>query len=170
MSSRLQLPASAEYAGEADDPRDAEIRRLKAQLTRLVDENSRLREELAGSTATLHREQAPLRQVKKILDPLHRALQALYGEIEAAGIEDSSAPAAAAAPGQPIPETKYAAWKQRLSPACGKIIDALLVQPLTHSQMVVYCKMHFDTIGKALKIMKANALLEQDGKVYRLKP
>lgn len=75
----------------------------------------------------------------------------------------------ASEPGQPIPASVYEAWKGRLPPACGKIIDALLVQPLSSSQMVTYCKMHYNTVINSLTILRKNGLVEKDGNLHRLK-
>jgi hypothetical protein len=72
-------------------------------------------------------------------------------------------------PPQPIPSEAYTAWKQRLPPSCGRVIDALLVQPMNFQQIKNFCKMGASTLDQALAKLRANALIEKDGSLNRLK-
>lgn len=127
-----------------------------------VDELKELREELSD----LHQEFDEFRtrmevnqlQLAKLL---HGFRSLLNGEVKAEP--------AATEPGQPISSIAYSAWKQRLSPACGKIIDALLVQPLNATQLKKMCGIGYSTVTASLGILRANALLEKQGDRYSLK-
>ena len=70
---------------------------------------------------------------------------------------------------QPIPVEAYAAWKNRLPPACGKIIDALLVQPMNNSQLKRFCGLGTSTVPQMITILKSNGLVEKDGDLNRLR-
>lgn len=167
MSSRPQLPASAEYV---DEQSNVEVRRLNDHVRRLTIENDNLRAQLDTAREQIRHAHAPVRAIQRILDPLHKALAALYGEIDAAGIGDIGMPAGEGAPaGQPISETKYAAWKQRLPPSCGKIIDALLIQPMNGTQLKTACRLGSTSITTGLSILLKNNLIEKDGSLNRLK-
>lgn len=138
---------------------------LRRKLQRTENELARTKELLDAAERQIATTQRVLRLLKKQLEPQYRSLQALFGELEVAGVGDEGTNA-----GQPIPVERFAAWKNRLSPACGKVIDALLVQPMSHSQLIGYCKAHYETIRVALNTLKSNALIEQvEGKKWRLK-
>ena len=82
---------------------------------------------------------------------------------------DTEAPESSSGASQPVSEVAYSAWKSRLPASCGRIIDALLIQPLSQTQMATICKMHYNTVKNAMVILRKNGLVEQDGTLYRLK-
>lgn len=118
--------------GEVLDPRVQECDRLRA-------ENRRLQRELSDATveADRAREDAnrALSMLRKQLGPLYRALQAVFGELDAAGVTESAQLSPAAAPSPAGTDPRVAAvwenWKQRLGPQCAKAIDVLLL----HTEM-----------------------------------
>lgn len=137
------------------------IQRLEGDLRLKMDQ-------LEQSEARTTIAQRVLSRLRKQLQPQYESLQALFGELDQAGAVAESVVGTA---GQPIPASRYDAWKQRLPPACGKVIDALLTQPLTQSQLETYCKMHFNTVRNSLLTLKSNSIVEKDSdKKWHLKP
>lgn len=165
MSTRPQLP-SAEYAGETDSS-SQQIQELRAKIRNLERRNDELEADLQAARSDARQAQAPLRAVRRILDPLHRALKALYGEMDASGMEEETA---GGTTGQPIPSSRYDAWKQRLSLTCGKVIDALLVQPQNNTQLKSFCKLGGTSVYEALKTLQVNKLVRRAGDKWELIP
>lgn len=108
----------------------------------LRTENQRLRRELAESESAraaaeqdARLAQSSIRMLRQQLGPLYRALQAIFGEIEAAGVEDvpmgTGAPSASAARSDARVTAVWESWKVRLGGQCAKVIDVLL----THGEM-----------------------------------
>jgi hypothetical protein len=133
----------------------------------------RLEEDLAHVNSALldarkQRDQAlrAMAMLRQNLQPLYDSLRALFGEMEAAGAT-SSPPSGN--PSQPISPSAYDAWKATLPPSCGKMIDALLVQPLKATQLKTMCKLGSGTVSEGLTILKRNGLVDYDGTLYRLK-
>lgn len=107
--------------GTVVDERDDEIESLRA-------DNTRLRRELAianGEIARAKSESArALGSLRKQLTPLYSALQAVFGELDAAGVEDSGGPVGSASPRV---SAVWESWKSRLGGQTAKVIDALLL-------------------------------------------
>lgn len=151
------LALRGEYVNEETEALHRKIMRLEAEL-------SSTREALADSERQVAVAKRVLGKLRGHLQPQYETLQVLFGQLESAGVGGESSGAT-----QPIPESVYSGWKQRLSPACGKVIDALLVQPMTHTQLNNYCKAHYETIRVALNTLKSNSLVEKNGNVWSLK-
>lgn len=96
------------------------------------------------------------------------ALQAFFEIHEAPSGEDASSTASSDTL-RPHDETKWQAWKQRLPEPTGRIIDALLVQPLTATQIATQARIHTTNVSKYMAPLKNNGLLEQDGSRWKLK-
>lgn len=112
--------------------------------------------------------------LRQQLSPLYRALQAVFGELDAAGVTDSAAPAAAAGVPQAGPDARVTAvwesWKSRLPPACGKIIDALLLHnELTQAQLKVAAKLGTSTVSDAVWKLNKAGLINKNGRRVSLK-
>lgn len=162
--------------GDAPPDRDElaeEVESLRLQVKGLKQELRDANDALEAAKNQSSASVKALKVIRNVFEGQHRALQIVFGELDAAGIEaDSAAPgtpvsSAQSSLGPPNPAA-YNAWKQQLPPGCGKIIDALIVQPLSQKQMTTVCKMHYDTVGKYLKMLSANSLVNHDGRLYRL--
>jgi DNA-binding transcriptional ArsR family regulator len=70
---------------------------------------------------------------------------------------------------QPQDEAKWRMWKDRLPGSADKVIDALLVSPLTATQLIAATKSSYSTVQRALDVLKSNGLTEKDGDRIRLK-
>ncbi len=78
---------------------------------------------------------------------------------------------AATASGAPQPpdESAWNMWKQRLPGACPKVIDALLIQPLTATQLIAATGTSYSTVQRAINVLEGNSLIEREGTRIRLK-
>lgn len=129
-----------------------------------VDENALLREEISDLREELETLRGEVREDRRQLVALLQSGRVVFGGIEAPASQQPS-------PSTPMPHNRdaWSAWKQQLPPACGRVIDALLVQPLTISQLRTICKIGYSTVTSALGILSRNGLIEKDGDRNRLK-
>lgn len=130
-----------------------------------VSELAELREQLFD----LNNEVASLRDALQAFRNQVAALQT--GRVVFGGAAPPSQSATPSEGGVPVPHNRAAweAWKEQLPSGCARIIDALLIQPLTPTQMISICKMHQTTVSKNLIILKRNGLVENEGRLVRLK-
>lgn len=115
-----------------EDDRDARIVELE-RTTR------QLRRDLATAKAEVQRVQdetaAALGNLRRQLGPLYRALQMVFGELDAVGVTETTT---ANAPAPARASAVWENWKQRLGPTCAKIIDALLLHgAMSHQQIAI---------------------------------
>lgn len=105
------------------DARDEVIEDLRAELRgkdeALRDAKAKVRDYAASEHALV--------SLREVLSPLHQTLKYIFGEIDAAGIGDSSSQ------GSSKTSAVWESWKQKLSSAEGRAIDALLL----HGEMTV---------------------------------
>jgi hypothetical protein len=115
-----------------DDPRDQELERLRRQMRQLERDRADAERAAERAREDAHRALSMLRQQ---LGPLYRALQAVFGELDAAGVGEVGRTSAAVETAPIGIDSRTAAvweaWKQRLGGQCAKIIDVLLL----HSEM-----------------------------------
>lgn len=144
------------------------------EVDRLNDEIRRARELNDQQGFELDKLRRIVSNLKQQLNPLHRALRAIFGEIDLAGIEDSPAEIPNASGATP-PTTKKSAiwetWKQRLPGMYpGKFIDALLEHgSLDATQLAIITGCHRSNVAKEIyKLNNAN-LLNKNGGRYSLK-
>ena len=149
------------------DQRDLEIERLRASLRQ--EARQRADAERAAERAREDAQRA-LSMLRTQLGPLYRALQAVFGELDAAGVtsERESGPQATAAPSQH--SAVWEAWKAKLGSA-GKVIDALLLhKEMNTQQLAIATGLHRTTIPALIyKLNQAGLLNKRDGK-FSLKP
>jgi hypothetical protein len=132
---------------------------------KLIRENKQLQECLRESRDEAERLLQTVDKVFARLRPLHQVLTAIFeGTVETVSSPTQSS-------GAPMPHNRDAwqAWKQQLPDSCAKVIDALLVQPLTATQMVTVCRLAYPTITAALRILERNGLTQKEGRLVRLK-
>lgn len=144
---------------EADDPRDTRISELEDELRDL--RNELLHAHAATKDAKRDAARA-LVNLRRQLSPLYRALQDVFGELDAAGTEDTtSAPS----------RDKWDAWKQRLGPGCAKVIDALLLgNEMTVTAIAVSAHMGKRQVYEATSKMGQAGILARNGSKFSLKP
>jgi len=151
---------------EDDDPQAAELDALRRENGRLKREVQDAKTEAARAREDANR---ALSRLRTQLSPLYRALQSVFGDLDAAGVEDRPTAGAPDVPGVSTPRTSavWDAWKQRLPPAVGKVIDALLVHgELNQSQIKVAAQLGTSTVSDCIyKLNKAGLINKNGGRV-----
>ena len=153
---------------EVADPRiaelEAEVRQTRRELADARVEASRVREDAERALSMLRRQ----------LSPLYRALQAVFGELDAAGVIDDGGGLHGAASQAPSVDARTAAiwmsWKGRLGPQCGKVIDALLLQPeMNTTQLAIAIGTRRQNIPGLIYKLNQAGLLNKNGGKFSLK-
>lgn len=155
--------SSATPSSEDLDLLRRKVSRLEGELSDAQDALQDERKRSAGAFRSMAR-------LKQSLNPFYQALQMIFGDLE--DVDEVDSMSSRVRPGgtlQPPNAAAYTAWKQQLPPACGKIIDALLVQPLSSSQLRTICKLGSTSIAVSLATLKNNKLVEKDGSLNRLR-
>lgn len=140
---------------------------LHARNKKLEEQLREARERLALAENEMISLQSGVAGLRRQLAPLFSSLKALFGEMDrVAGADMPPGPS----PSQPIPAIAFEAWKKRLPPSCGKIIDALLIQPLNNTQLKSMCKLGNTSVIEGLSILRKNNLVDKDsGGLNRLR-
>jgi hypothetical protein len=155
---------------DAKDTRIAELERENRQLRRdLKDAEEHGRDELEDATRAL----AALRRQ---LQPLYRALQGVFGELDAVDLPDAGpgdAPQArAAGAGDSRVSAVWESWRQKLGAgsAAARMITALEEHgELSVAQMKVAGKMASQTVYDAASKLSKLGLINKNGGKYSLK-
>jgi hypothetical protein len=168
MSGRLQLETSL-LGDQGDDPRDRRIAELETELRQARREANDASLDAARAREDTTR---ALSMLRGQLGPLYRALQAVFGELDAVGVPESTS-GPSPHQGEAVPgrvSAVWEAWKQKLPPACGRIIDTLMIhKDLSRQQLKVAAQMGESTMdGGLLKLNKAGLLSKANGR-YQLK-
>lgn len=139
---------------ELDELRD-EVRQLKRDLSSARGEVTAAKRDAARAMGAL----------RKVLAPLYRALQMVFGELDTIGVDEADSVSAT-----PKTSAVWEAWKSKLPPACGRIIDALLLHgDLNGGQILVACQMGPNTMYPAIRKMKEVGILNKNGSLFSLK-
>jgi len=138
--------------------------RPQPHIAEPVDESAKLREELRDLREEFEDFKEGVERERNQLGAMLHSLRIIFN----AGADSATIPTAEA-PGQPISSAAYEAWKRRLSPACAKVIDALLTMPMSATQLKKYCSLGYSTVTAALGTLRANSLLDRAGDRYTLK-
>lgn len=153
-----------------DDPQAARIRKLEAESRELHRQLDDAQVEARRAREDANRAMGMLRTQ---LGPLYRALQAVFGELDAAGVEerqgfttstgDNGSMASAPSKNSAV----WAAWKERFPPAVGKVIDALLLHgEMNQGQLKIACRIGSSTVTDCVsKLNKAGLINKNGGRV-----
>lgn len=165
MSTDLAIVGVIEPPDQEVERLQAENRKLKRQLSDAETEGARAREDADRALGML----------RKQLSPLYRALQAVFGELDAAGVGTYEHP-------DPVPSsmgaqpTRVAAvwesWKLKLgaTSAPARVIDALLIHgAMNVPQLKVAGKMANQTVYDAVSKLNKLGLIDKNGGRYSLK-
>jgi len=152
------------------DARDAEIEKLRGEIRELRRQVSDAQVEAERAREDANR---ALSSLRRQLHPLYRALQAVFGELDAAGVTDDAPQRSPAAQANDAPATDartkavWESWKSRLPPACGKVIDALLLHgELNQAQLKVAARLGTSTVSDSVyKLNKAGLINKNGGRV-----
>lgn len=150
------------------DPHEDEIKELR-------EENKKLARALqdANTRADRAREDADraLSALRRQLTPLYRALQGVFGELDAAGVSEAGDTTPESSSGRSVREmTLWADWKTKLPSTCSRVIDVLLLHnDLSVKQIMANAKMGEATVYAATSKMGRLGLIEKSGGRFSLK-
>lgn len=135
----------------------AEIRELRGHLQQARAEATQAKRDAARALSALRQQ----------LTPLYRALQAVFGEIDAAGVEDVGSSGSAS---NPRTSAVWESWKSKLGGGAAKVIDALMVHSeLNTQQLAIATGLHRTTIPKLIYQLNKAGLLTKNGGRFSLK-
>lgn len=146
------------------NPDAAELRELREENARLSIALKHANAEAAQARTDTNRALSALR---KQLSPLYRAIQAVFGELDAAGVEDGTGPT------QPVDARTakiWESWKTRLGPTCGKAIDALLLQnDMNQQQLAIAVGISRQHASNIISKLNTTGLINKNGGRISLK-
>lgn len=147
----------------SEDPRDHKIAELELELRQV-------RRDLADARIETNRVQEDasraLSMLRRQLNPLYQALQAVFGELDAANVPETGSSSTS----QDRVSLVWDNWKQKLSPACGRVIDALLIhRELNGQQICVAAHMGKNTMYSVISSLSKAGLLNKNGGRFSLK-
>lgn len=149
--------------GEIVDPHDDEITALENEVKRLRRELAIANGEIAKAKGESSRALSALR---KQLAPLYRALQAVFCELDAAGMDD------APPTHNDTPRTIaiWENWKQKIRGQAAQIIDALLLHhEMTAQQIAIAIGIHRKNVPQLIFKLNKAGLIYKNGDRYSLK-
>jgi chromosome segregation ATPase len=147
------------------DERGADEQALLDAQDEIADLKNQLAQARLDVQKARHESERALAALRRQLTPLYRALQGVFGELDAAGVSDVGS-------GPSLPTTDprvaaiWASWKTRLGGQCGKVIDALLLQPdMNTTQLAIAIGTRRQNIpGLIYKLNQAGLLTKNGGK------
>lgn len=149
--------------GHVDDAEDPRIAELEDEVASLRAELAKAKADLSLATRQSARAMGTLRRQ---LSPLYRALQDVFGELDAAGADE----AAALPAGSGRQTAQWDEWKTRLGPSCAKVIDVLLLGgEMTVTAIMTTAKMGKNTVYAATSKMGQAGILVRNGSKFSLK-
>ena len=101
------------------------------------------------------------------LTPLYRALQAVFGELDHAGVDDG--PSVSSPAQNPRTSAVWDSWKSKVG-AAGKLIEALRLHgEMNTQQLAIATGLHRTTIPKHIYTLNKAGLLNKNGGRFSLK-
>ena len=150
--------------GQVEDPEveslRAEVRSLRSELVRVRADATRASQESTRALALL----------RKQLTPLYRALQAVFGEIDAAGVGEGVGEETGNRSENPRVSTVWQSWKSCLGGRKAQVIDALLVHgEMNTTQLAIAIGCNRNTIPNLIFELNKAGLLNKNAGRFSLK-
>lgn len=163
--------------GQVEDPELGKLRKTIQDQRRQIAE---LENQVDDAVRDSMQAKRALASLRKSLSPLYRSLQAVFGDLDLAGIVDEPAqpitaggPAGAGAVAtgvDPRHAAVWASWKERLGAGPANVIDKLLIHgEMTATQLRIACACRLDTVYRNVSILKKAGLINKSGDKYSLK-
>lgn len=158
--------------GEVVD-READLQPLRDEIDQLKADLRKMRQERDTARADGMAAQSAIAALRDVLQPLRRAVGAIYGEIEAAGIPDSQAPAQSPSLGQQAaaqPSGRWTALMAKLGGLKALFIQALLdFGPSTVTGIRAATGMSKQSVYNTAADLTKLGLITRNGSQYALK-
>ena len=146
--------------GHVEDP---EVESLRAEIRSLRNELVRVRSDATRMTQESMRAFAMLR---KQLAPLYHVLQAVFGELDAAGVGEEIGNGS----GNPRVSAVWQSWKSRLGGRKAQVIDALLLHgEMNTTQLAIAIGCNRNTIPNLIFELNKAGLLNKNAGRFSLK-
>lgn len=140
-----------------------ETESLRDEIRQLRDDLSTARRETSQSKRDSARALSALRAQ---LGPLHKALQMVFGELDAAGVDETATGAAVS----PKTSAVWDAWKERIGGQSAKVIDALLLHgDLNAGQIAIAIGINPKNVAQVICKLNKAGLLNKNGGRFSLK-
>lgn len=154
--------------GIAGDPHSdhSAIQQLRKEKQRLEEEVLGLRREVDDVNRQKEQMERTLRNLRGQLSPLHRALRAVFGEIElAVGEEEATQTPSPGAPQTNSLDPRWESYKQNFPGSPARVIDALLThKEMSIQQLSKLLRMDYSTAKVAVSKLKAAGAIRKEGK------
>ena len=155
--------------GEVMPAVDPDVERLRAENRRLQREVSDAKVEASRAREDADR---ALTMLRRQLGPLYRALQAVFGELDAAGVRDE--PPAEPTPGSPRGQSaidpRWESWKQKMPGRTAEMIDLLLLHgEMNRNQLMAGMRAGKDTVRVTVSRLNGAGLINKNGSRISLK-
>jgi len=157
-------------AGSSHIDSDELVRKLRREKSDIEEQLRVARREIEDLQLEKERIERSVKVLRQQLSPLHRALRAMFGEIElAVGEEDISSPASTTTNGQqvsPADDARWQSYKNTFPGLRARIIDALLAhREMNIAQLSALLKAAYSSVKDAVAdLAKAGAVKKEGGK------
>lgn len=151
--------------GVVEDDRDGRIRDLEEEVR---DLQRRLTAAEAYATAARREAGQAMGALRKQLTPLYRALQAVFGELDAVDVEDATTGPNPSL--NPRVSKVWESWKMKLGGQCAKVIDTLLTHgEMNTTQLAIAVGTRRQNIPNLIYKLNQAGLLNKNGGRFSLK-
>jgi hypothetical protein len=151
----------------APDP--AEVTRLRREIIGLEAELKTAKDEAAKVKRDSADALQAIRALQSMLEPFHKAINMIFGEISRVDLGELASPASpGAAPSGRDP--RWESWKQKLGGKQAEFIELLLEhQEMTAAQLAAAAKVHRDTCYQIIHKLSRAGILAKNGGRFSLK-
>jgi len=142
-----------------------DIRDYRREIQHLEEENRRLIHELGNVSAEKDQLARTVRNLQHTLNPIHRALAALFGEMELAIGDELNNDVSSATPAASSNDPRWESFKKSFPGVGAEIIDALLIHgEMKMTNLSKLLKRHYNTVQfHAAKLKAAGAITSAGG-------
>ena len=162
-------PLLGEYAGEQPQHSD-DTAKLHKRIKELESEVHALREQVRERGDRLYACERPMQMLRKELSPLRNAINAIFGELDAAGIGENQQQDFSSS-GNSRVNAIWNSWIQKLPGKKAEFIRALLEHgEMTAVQLKIATHTGTSTVPQVIHQLKDLGLIEKNGSKYSLKP
>jgi hypothetical protein len=135
---------------------------LREKIERIVQLERELVDERAANTAS----RRTVEELRTTLEPLYRALQVIFGHIEAMGVNGDGA-----TPVNDSTRQVWESWKQKLGGLTAQAIDVLLLHgPMNQTQLRIQLRCASRSVTNIVGALNKAGLIDKAGGKIALKP
>jgi hypothetical protein len=153
----------------APDDSDRGVRELREEVRGLQQDVERAERAYEQAQRQADASKRALVSLRRQLTPLYRALQAVFGDLDEAGVAATDA-----SDGRSAPIPRHAAiwdsWKAKMPGRTAQVIDALLVHgQMNSTQIGIAIGIHRNNVPPLMTRLNKAGLISKNGHFYSLK-